>query len=431
MTRDDFIQLDTMKILTTILTLTLWLTGSIQIQARESRILQNNWRFSQGDIPGAEKISTDDTGWQVLSLPHNWGWEQAQRGDEKYLRGPGWYRRALEVRPQPGRRYFVRFEAAGSVADVFLNGIKLGQHRGSFGAFCFELTQDLATNGPNVLAVRVSNAPEPDLAPLSGGFPVYGGLYRDVELVETDDTCFTLTDHASPGVVWQQTSITSTQAVIDVTVQISNGRKENVWRTVVASIYTADGKKVASQQTSVMLISGNVEPLSLSVTVPQPHLWNGRSDPYLYKAVVELRTKEQLVDVVEQPLGLRWFTVDPDRGFFLNGKPYNLHGVSRHQDRPDKGWAISKADQDEDLALLNELGATVVRCAHYQQSDYFYSLCDRAGILVWAELPQVDCISNTPGFAETSRNQLLDLIRQNINHSSILQAKCIQISFKC
>ena len=128
------------------------------------------------------------------------------------------------------------------------------------------------------------------------------------------------------------------------------------------------------------------------MVVPQPHLWNGREDPYLYRAVVELRSTDDVVDAVEQPLGLRFYSVDPDKGFFLNGKPYRLHGVNRHQDRPDKGWAISEADQDEDIALLKEIGATVVRCAHYQHSDYFYSLCDQAGILVWAEIPQVNDI---------------------------------------
>ena len=125
------------------------------------------------------------------------------------------------------------------------------------------------------------------------------------------------------------------------------------------------------------------------------------------------------MDSVEQPLGLRYYSIDPDKGFFLNGKPYHLHGVNRHQDRPDKGWALSEADQDEDLKLISELGCTVVRCAHYQHSDYFYSLCDKAGILVWAELSQVDRINPGEKFAETSRNQLIDLIRQNINHPSI------------
>jgi beta-galactosidase len=148
-------------------------------------------------------------------------------------------------------------------------------------------------------------------------------------------------------------------------------------------------------------------------------LWNGRKDPYLYKAVVELRAANELVDSVEQPLGLRYYSVDPDKGFFLNGQPYNLHGVDKHQDRFNKGWAVSEADLDEDISLIKEMGCTVIRCAHYQHSDYFYSLCDKTGILVWAEIPQVNEIRDTPQFEETSRNQLLDLIRQNVNHPSI------------
>jgi beta-galactosidase len=166
-------------------------------------------------------------------------------------------------------------------------------------------------------------------------------------------------------------------------------------------------------------MSNVTAPFSLRVIVPQPHLWNGRQDPYLYRAIVELRSTDTLVDSVEQPLGLRFYSIDPDKGFFLNGEPYHLHGVNRHQDRPDKGWALTEADQDEDLRLIQEIGATVVRCAHYQHSDYFYSLCDKAGILVWAEIPQVDKIGGDVTFAETSRSQLLDLIRQNINHPAI------------
>jgi beta-galactosidase len=104
--------------------------------------------------------------------------------------------------------------------------------------------------------------------------------------------------------------------------------------------------------------------------------------------------------------------VDPEKGFFLNGQPYHLHGVDRHQERFGKGWAISQADQDEDIKLMSEMGCTVVRCAHYQHSDYFYSLCDKAGILVWAELPLVNEVRNTAEFSETTRNQWLDLIRQ-------------------
>jgi beta-galactosidase len=190
--------------------------------------------------------------------------------------------------------------------------------------------------------------------------------------------------------------------------------------TVVASVFDAAGDFVASNGQSIFVTTNITEiPCWLRVEIPKPHLWNGRADPYLYKAVVELRSTNKVWDAVEQQIGLRFYAIDPDKGFFLNGKPYSLHGVDKHQDRWNKGWAVSGADLDEDIALIKEIGATVVRCAHYQHSDYFYSLCDKAGILVWAEIPQVNEITPSEQFEETSRNQLLDLIRQNINHPSI------------
>ena len=322
---------------------------------------------------------------------------------------------------QPGKRYFLRFEAASLVADVYLNGKLLGEHRGGFGAFCYEITKQLSDTGTNLLAVRVDNTKAPDIAPLAGDFSVYGGLYRPVHLIVTDEENFAPTDHASPGVAWSQTSVTETQAVLDVTAEISNGTKTKTPLKLVASVLDAAGKVVVSSEQTFTLAPRDTAPYFLRVTVPQPHLWNGRKDPYLYQAVVELRTTNDVaVDRVEQPLGLRYYSVDPDRGFFLNGQPYHLHGVDRHQDFMNQGWAITEADMDQDIALLKELGATVIRCAHYQHSDYFYSLCDQAGILVWAEIPQVNLIRNTPPeFAATSRNQLLDLIRQNINHPAI------------
>jgi beta-galactosidase len=399
--------------------LILALAFSFNLFARESTLLDSDWKFKSGEIADAEKTNFDDSHWQAISIPHNWGWEDAQQGKD-YYRGPGWYRRELNFgAPQPGKRYFLRFEAASLVADIYLNGKFLGEHLGGFGAFCFEVTKQLSDSGTNLLAVRVSNAWQPDIAPLSGDFSVYGGLYRPVHLIVTSEENFTLTDHASPGGAWLQTSISKKQAALDVTVQISNGAKQKQPLTLVASVFDAKGKLVVSSKESIILAPDVTAPYWLRVVVPHPHLWNGRKDPYLYKAVVELRSADGLVDSVEQPLGLRFYWVDPDKGFFLNGQSYPLHGVDRHQDRFNKGWAISEADMDEDIALIKEIGANVVRCAHYEHSDYFYSLCDKAGILVWAEIPQVNEINPSPEFEEVSRSQLLDLIRQNINHPSI------------
>lgn len=390
------------------------------VSARELTTLDSGWRFQSGEPAGAEQKSFDDHDWQTLAIPHSWGWEDAQQG-KNYYRGPGWYRRDLNLgQPKAGKRYFIRFEAAGSVADVYLNGKLLGQHRGAFGAFCFELTKGLSVNGTNLLALRVSNETNRDVAPLSGDFCVFGGIYRPVHLIEANEICFALTDHGSPGVAWQQTVVTEQRASLDVIAQISNPAKTNRDLILTARVLDAAGKAVASMEQPVKVTVQSTAPHALRVEVPPPHLWNGLKDPYLYQAIVELRTKDGAVlDTVEQPLGLRFFHVDPDKGFFLNGQPYHLHGVNRHQDRQDKGWAITEADMDEDIALLKEMGCTVIRCAHYQHSDYFYSQCDQAGILVWAEIPQVDRIDASAQFAETSRNQLLDLIRQNANHPSI------------
>jgi beta-galactosidase len=386
--------------------------------AREEMLLASGWVFKSGDILGAEKSDFDTHDWQPVSLPHSWGWEQAHAGGN-YYRGPGWYRLELTVSPQKGQRYFLRFGAASTVADVYLNGNFLGEHRGGFGAFAFEITTNLSDSGTNLLAVRVSNAPESDIAPLSGDFNVYGGLYRPVHLIETDAENFAVTDHASPGVTWLQTSVSSTQAVLDVTAQISNGTKQKRSLTVTTKILDADGNEMVATNKTIVLMPGDTEPSWSRIVLSTPHLWSGRKDPYLYRAIMELRSTNQILDAVEQPLGLRFYSVDPDKGFFLNGQPYPVYGVCRHQDRPEKGWAISEADMAEDVDLIKELGATAVRCAHYEHNDYFYSLCDRAGILVWAEIPQVNAVNASSQFEDTSRNQLLDLIRQNINHPSI------------
>lgn len=386
--------------------------------ARESLLLDSGWRFKLGDIRGAEAANFNDVDWQAVSIPHNWGWAQAQEG-RNYYRGPGWYRRVLDLKPEPGKRYFLRFGAASLFADVYVNGDFLGEHRGGFGAFSFEITKHLAASGTNIIALRVSNSWEPDIAPLSGDFSVYGGIYRSVHLIETAAENFALTDHGSSGVEWLQKNVTKRKAMINVTAEISNGTAEKQPLTLVATVLDANGRKVVETKHPVVLAPNATAPYWLRLEVWHPHLWNGRNDPYLYQALIELRSTNGVVDSVVQPLGLRFYRIDPDKGFFLNGKPYALHGVDLHQDWWNKGWAISHADMEENMRLIKEIGATVVRCAHYQHSDYFYSLCDKAGILVWAEIPQVNEINDSARFAETSRNQLLDLIRQNINHPSI------------
>lgn len=402
---------------------------------RKVQNLNSNWQFIREDVKGAKEIKFSAENWKNISVPHNWGFEDAQIGNKKYYRGVGWYRRELTIIPELGKRYFIRFEAVSTVTDVYINGILLGQHSGAFSAFTFEITKYLSKSGSNILAVRASNAPTQDVAPLSGDFNIYGGIYRSVYLLETADICFNLTDYSSPGVSWLQSKVTKEKAVLDILTWINNGTDIGLdfnffpkelnqiipkgLCTLKAKVIDTEGKLVAKVEKSINLSPHQCVPFNLQMEINKPHLWNGTIDPYLYSAIIEIYQNGILIDEVVQPLGLRSFYVDPNNGFFLNGKPYRLRGVAKHQDRKDKGWAVSNEDLEQDMNLIKEMGVNAVRCAHYQHSDYWFELCDKAGIMVWAEIPQVDYINESFEFVTTTRNQWLELIRQNINHPSI------------
>lgn len=398
--------------------------------------ISDGWRFVRQDVKGAEEPGFNDASWERIPVPHNWGYVEAQKGNTNYYRGPGWYRRVLDFDFKKDRRYFIRFEAASSVADVYVNGVLVGQHRGGFSAFCHEMTPHLDFDGVNVLAVRVSNEKRDDVLPLAGDFNIYGGIYRPVRIIEKPMVCFDPRDHGSSGVAWLQTEVSSERAVVDLTAWVSNGSEDFIpftWfppepgeifpearRRLVARILDDRGNCVAEQQTLFNLGKEASSPHELRLIVDEPHLWQGIDDPYLYTAEVELYTEGgSRLDRLENRIGLRSFKVDPDTGFYLNGKPYRIKGVCRHQDRLDKGWALADADMEEDLALILEMGANAVRLSHYQQSGYFHQLCDEKGVLLYAEIPLVNTFGTNPAIYENARAQMLDLVRQNMNHCSI------------
>lgn len=387
------------------------------------RLAIEAWRFRLGDVPDAARIDFDDSGWEVVRTPHTWNARDGQDGGNDYHRGAGWYRGPLRLpADRDDRRFFLRFNAASLVADVHLDGRLIGQHHGGFAAFCYEITPHVRAAPADdsvALAVRVSNAAHPDVAPLSGDFTVFGGLYRPVELLITNAICISPLDHASAGVYLMHTTLTDANAIIAARVLVSNGRAAAADVDVVCTMLDRDRKPVASAVVTVAVPAGATVPAALRVTIAKPRRWHGRDDPYLYTARVELHAAGNIVDRVEQPLGLRTFHVDPERGFFLNDRPYPLYGVNRHQDRLDQGWAISPADMEEDFTIISELGCTAVRLAHYQHDDYAYTLADRAGLIVWAEIPLIDAIADSAAFRANCRQQLLELIRQNYNHPAI------------
>lgn len=396
-----------------------WEKKSQAEAGRQDVLLDEGWKFVRRDEPAASAAAFDDAAWTALSLPHTWNNLDGQDGGNNYYRGPAWYRRHLAATPAAGKTYVLKFDGAATVTDVYLNGRHVGRHAGNFAAFSFDITP-LLRPGDNVLAVRVDNTRNPDITPISGDFTIFGGLYRPVHLLTLDNLSVSPFDAGSPGVYLKQTKVTAEQAEVDVTVKLRNGYETPKEAAVSLRLLDASGKELQKQEGRQKLVAMGSADLNQRLTIAAPHLWQGKDDPYVYYVAVDVRDGERLVDRVIQPLGLRFFSVDPQRGFMLNGKPYHLHGVNRHQDRLNKGWAISDADHEEDYKLIDEMGCTAIRLAHYQHAQTFYNLCDQGGMIVWAELSIVDKITETDAFASNAQQQLEELIKQNYNHPSIV-----------
>ena len=395
------------------------LYGMSMFAQRQDILLNNDWnfRFSHQVQKGTE-VRVD--------LPHTWNAQDALSGKIDYKRGIGNYEKNLFIRPEwKGKRLFIRFEGVNNIADVFINRRHIGEHRGGYGAFIFEITGKVEYGKENSILVRVNNGEQLDIMPLVGAFNFYGGIYRDVHLLITDETCISPLDYASPGVRLIQDSVSHRYAKVRAIVDLSNGSSGN--QEVELNVRLLDGQRVVKEGTKNVNLSGNeVMQQELTFEIDQPHLWNGRQDPFLYQAEVTLFRNGQMVDRVTQPLGLRFYRIDPDKGFFLNGKHLPLQGVCRHQDRSEVGNALRPQHHEEDVALMLEMGVNAVRLAHYPQATYFYDLMDKNGIIVWAEIPFVGPggyndkgFVDLPAFRANGKEQLKELIRQHYNHPSI------------
>ncbi len=385
---------------------------------RQDVLLNDNWsfRFSYG-----HHLNAIDR----LDLPHTWNAQDALSGDTKYKRGIGTYEKKLFAKSEwEGKRIFLRFEGAFKITDVFVNGLFVGEHRGGYGAFVFEITDCLKYGEENLVTVRVNNSECLDVMPLTGDFNFYGGIYRDVHLLITEPACISPLDYASPGVRLVQENVSSDKAEVRAVVDLSNSGAAN--GKFQLNLRVSDSDTTVKEISKDLTLGSGESVQELSFTIDNPHLWNGRKDPFMYKVCVSLLCDGKEVDCVQQPLGLRYFSVDPEKGFFLNGEHLALHGVCRHQDRSEIGNALRKQHHEEDAAIMVEMGVNAVRLAHYPQAEYFYELMDKYGIVAWAEIPFVGPggysdkgFVDLPSFKENGREQLIEMIRQHYNHPSI------------
>ncbi len=337
-----------------------------------------------------------------VALPHTWNALDGQDGGSDYWRGIGTYTIDLP-NPTQGMKQYIELQGANHVATVYCNGRELGTHKGGFSTFRYDLSDAMAPEG-NVLTVVVSNA-KSNIYPQNADFTFYGGLYRDVNFIEVSPAHFDLLMDGTQGVFVTPHNVGKTR--VDLFPIASDDC------TVKVTLRDAEGNVVGT---------GVCEPQDHSfviIDVKNPHLWQGIEDPYCYTCEASIVKEEAVLDTVTVTYGYRSFHVNPDNGFHLNGKRLPLHGVARHQDRLDKGWAISKADHEEDIALIRELGANTIRLAHYQHDQYFYDLCDKTGFVLWAEIPFISQFNPSQEAYENTISQMTELVAQNYNHPAI------------
>jgi beta-galactosidase len=386
-----------------------------------------NWKFYKGDIHSAEsgdKIS--EQGWEDVTIPHTWNAKDVLTAGDHCYQGVGWYRGSFDLpKEQKNRRYFIRFEGVCLVSDVYVNGIFIGRHKGGYSAFCYEITRRVRTGRKNSISVKVDNSMQPDVAP-SGTYlyPLFGGIYRPVAVFSTDDLCISPLDYASSGVYIRPVNVSQKQADIEVVTLLdySASSKDPNDAEVMLKTTVMDNNDVIAQNSEKVIVKNNQQAKTVSkIRINNPHLWNAKKDSHLYKLNVRVEDPQGVkIDEIDQPMGLRFFEVNRDKGLILNGTPYHLYGVCRHQEWEGFGSALTDEQHKKDIELILELGATGVRLAHYQQADKIYSLCDESGLVVWAEIPNTPAYrAENPAYLQNCKEQLTELIKQNYNHPSI------------
>ncbi|MGB7769053.1 MAG: glycoside hydrolase family 2 TIM barrel-domain containing protein [Verrucomicrobiia bacterium] len=395
---------------------------------RQTLNFNRDWKFLLGDHPGAQAVSYDDAGWEDIGLPHSFSLPYF--ASPEFYVGYGWYRKHFVVPPQwSGKRLFLEFDGAFQDAEIFVNGQGIGEHKGGYTGFSCDITRAVQP-GNNVVAVRLNNQWDPQLAPRAGEHVFSGGIYRDVRLVVTDPL----------HVTWYGTFVTTPEVskasgTVNVKTEVRNDGAAVKNCVLKTDILAPDGQTVASMTSTQSIPAGTTFTFNqTSRPVPRPRLWHP-DHPFLYTAVNRVFDGSQFADHYTTTFGFRWFKWTADRGFFLNGEHYYFKGANAHQDHAGWGDAVADSGFDRDVKLVKDAGFDFIRGSHYPHAPAFADACDRLGVLFWSE----NCFwgtagfknpwgssayppeaKNQPGFEQSVRNSLRDMIRINRNHPSII-----------
>ena len=372
---------------------------------RETVNLNRKWAFIMGseDVPKAMPSPAC-----YVNLPHTWNAIDGQDGGNDYTRGLCWYVKTLSREEIPqNKRLFLEINGANSSADLYVNGAHIAHHDGGYSTWRADITDAAGTSGDVLLALGVDNSAKETVYPQMADFTFYGGLYRDVNLIAVPESHFDLTYYGGPGIAVTPV-MEGDDARVTTHVYLTNAQPSQTLHYVLRD---GEDREIAHADLSA-------QQTQWETVIPKAHRWDGRKDPYLYTAEVTLIDGDVGLDRVSARFGCRSFAIDPQKGFFLNGRSYPLHGVSRHQDRWGIGNALLPEHHREDMDIICEVGANTIRLAHYQHDQFFYDLCDERGMIVWAEIPYISRHMNDAD--ENAVAQMKELITQNYNHPSIV-----------
>ncbi|MDR0418678.1 MAG: glycoside hydrolase family 2, partial [Prevotellaceae bacterium] len=394
------------------------LCGGMYAQ-RGVETINEGWFFvksEQESIPAENEVA-----WQRVLIPHSWNVEDAYVL-KSYYRGIGWYRKDLFI-PQSysDKQLFLKFDGVTTTAEVFINGVKAGMHKGGYTAFVIDANSLLKVGENNTIVIKANNALQ-DVPPLSGDFTIFGGMYRDVWLISTNKIHFETANLASKGVFVETPDVSESSATVRIWGNVVNSSTRAKKVRLASTVYSTEGVGVTEMKASLTIKPNTKQPFTqLSKVIKNPLLWSPDS-PNLYKVVTQIIDNETgvVIDEISNPLGFRWYSVNTDKGFFLNGKPLKLMGVCRHQDYKGLGNALTDEMHRRDMQLIKNLGANFVRISHYPQDDAVLEYCDRLGLLVWEEIPVVDLVSLNEEFSENCKINLREMIRQHYNHPSVV-----------
>ena len=401
----------------------LFIVGWAQAQQRVVYTINDGWKFTKGSPFEAQLTGCDDSSWETVNIPHTWNDKDADDETPGFYRGPVWYRKQLFIdKSQEGRQAVIYFEGANQEVRFYLNGQFVGEHKGGYTRFCFDITSHLRYGQENLFAIYVNNVYNPNIPPLSADFTFFGGIYRDVYLQFMNPVHIATNDYASSGVYIRTPEVSNSAASVEITTLLTNDMPQATEIRVENIICDADGKEVKKTQAEVKLAAGETKTdISKKIKIDSPRLWD-IDDPYRYMVYTRILDKRKgtLLDEVVNPLGLRWFKFDSEKGFFLNGKGRKLIGTARHQDYFQKGNALRDELHVQDVLLLKEMGGNYLRVSHYPQDPVIMEMCDKLGIVTSVEIPVVNAVTETEEFLHNSVEMAKEMVRQDFNRPSVM-----------